>query len=179
MTQRDTLVDFVPDVEDRTVTLPDLHRQFLETTLPRIEQDARIVGVAAAGSLANGRPDVHSDVDLVLAVEDDRFDEVSGERIALVSSWAPLVAGFTGEHVGEPRVIISLVGPPLLHVDFKFVQVSDVATRIDRLSVLWERDGRLTAALAERPPTPSGSRTASGSGCTTAPPRSLGTSCTR
>ncbi|MBD0742863.1 hypothetical protein [Streptomyces sp. CBMA152] len=37
------------------------------------------------------------------------------------------MAGFTGEHVGEPLLIITLVGPPLLHVDFK------VARRVGEL----------------------------------------------
>ncbi|WP_433604628.1 hypothetical protein [Prescottella agglutinans] len=119
-----------------------------------MKEDLRIVGVAVAGSIANGRPDAHSDVDLVLAIEDDDFTSVSLDRIVLIRSWAPLVAGFTGEHVGEPRVIIALVGPPLLHVDFKFVRISDFATRVDDLRVLWERDGRLTAALSQHPPVP-------------------------
>ncbi|SDD83262.1 nucleotidyltransferase domain-containing protein [Glycomyces harbinensis] len=136
------------------MALPALHGRFLEEVLPRIERDERIVAVAAAGSIANGRPDEHSDVDLVLAVEDDRFDSVLPERIDLVRSWTPLVAAFTGEHVGEPRLIIAVVGPPLLHVDFKFVRVSDVGDRVDGLRVLWERDGRLSAVLAGRPPRP-------------------------
>ena len=36
-------------------------------------------------------------------------------------------ATFTGEHVGESRVLICLYGPPLLHVDLKFVSLSDAA----------------------------------------------------
>lgn len=132
--------------------LPSLHSWFLDEVLPRTQRDTRIVGVAAAGSIANGRPDEYSDVDLVLAVQDDEFDDVMRDRLGLIASWAPLVAGFTGEHVGENRLIISLVGPPLLHVDFKFVRLSDVAVRVDHVRVLWERDGRLTAALAVAPP---------------------------
>lgn len=134
--------------------IPTAHGRLLDEMLPRIRRDARFVGVAAAGSIANGSPDEHSDIDLVLAVEDDAFDEVMRERMDLIASWAPLVAGFTGEHVGEPRLIISLVGPPVLHVDFKFVRLSDAAARIDEVRVLWERGGRLTAHLADAPPTP-------------------------
>lgn len=134
--------------------LPPLHRRFLNEISSHSHDDARIVGIAASGSIANGQPDQNSDVDLVLAVEDDEFDRVLSERTSLIASWVPLVAGFTGEHVGEPRVIISIVGPPLLHVDFKFVRISDVAQRIDNLLVLWERDGRLSAALNRVPPIP-------------------------
>ncbi|MFC9944017.1 hypothetical protein [Streptomyces pratensis] len=62
------------------------------------------------------------------------------------------VAGFTGEHVGEPRVIITLVGPPLLHVDFKFVRASDFAERTENPEILWDRSGLLSGALAQHPP---------------------------
>jgi predicted nucleotidyltransferase len=134
--------------------LPDLHGRFLNDVLPRIEGDSRIVGVAAGGSIANGAPDHYSDVDLVVAVDDGSFNELMSERLALINSWVPLVAGFTGEHVGEPRLIITLIGPELLHVDFKFVRLSDVAVRVDALTVLWERDGRLSAALLAHPPAP-------------------------
>ena len=64
-----------------------------------------------AGSLAEGRADVFSDVDLVVVVDDAAFDAVMADRLALIGSWSPLVVGFTGEHVGEPRLIITLTGP--------------------------------------------------------------------
>ncbi|MFI9488443.1 nucleotidyltransferase domain-containing protein [Promicromonospora sp. NPDC052451] len=134
--------------------LPDVHERFLDGLLPRVRSDSRIVGVAAGGSVANGVPDEYSDVDLVLAVEDDAFDQVMRERLALIEAWSPLVAGFTGEHVGEPRLIITLMGPEALHVDFKFVRYTDFTSRVDELQVLWERDGRLSTALAATSPSP-------------------------
>ncbi|WP_445398124.1 nucleotidyltransferase domain-containing protein [Streptomyces sp. LE64] len=133
---------------------PALHSEFLDDVLPRIRQDARVAGVAITGSLVGGRPDVYSDVDLVLAVDDEAYDAVMKERLALIGSWSALVAGFTGEHVGEPRLIVTLVGPPLLHVDFKFVRVSDFAERTEDPEVLWDRDGSLAEALAGKPPAP-------------------------
>lgn len=132
--------------------VPSLHRQFLGDVLPRIRQDARVAGVAVTGSIAKGRPDVYSDVDLILVIDDEAYDAVMRERLALIGSWGSLVAGFTGEHVGEPRVVITLVGPPLLHVDFKFVRASDFAERIEDPEILWDRDGALTGALAQQPP---------------------------
>ncbi|GAA1298940.1 nucleotidyltransferase domain-containing protein [Saccharothrix xinjiangensis] len=131
---------------------PSPHSRFLDEVLPRIRQDPRVAGVAVAGSLAGGRPDAYSDVDLVVVVDDEAFESVMRERLALIGSWAALVAGFTGEHVGEPRLIITLVGPPLLHVDFKFVRASDFAERAEDPDVLWDRDGGLARSLAERPP---------------------------
>ncbi|MFD3686709.1 nucleotidyltransferase domain-containing protein [Nocardiopsis sp. NPDC058631] len=119
--------------------------------LPKIRQEPRIAGVAVAGSIAGGLPDIYSDVDLVVAVEDEAFDSVMADRLALIGSWTDLVAGFIGEHVGEPRLIITLVGPPLLHVDFKFVRVCDFAERIEDPDILWDRNGALADALAAHP----------------------------
>ncbi|MFE4593016.1 nucleotidyltransferase domain-containing protein [Streptomyces laurentii] len=136
--------------------VPSLHRRFLDDVLPRIREDARVAGVAVTGSFVGGRPDVYSDVDLIVVVDDDAHDAVMRERLALIGSWTSLVVGFTGEHVGEPRLIITLVGPPLLHVDFKFVRSSDFAERIEDPEILWQRDDVLAAALAGHPPAPAG-----------------------
>src|SRR6185503_17677247 len=75
------------------------------------------------------------------------YTSVGGERRTIAEGLGPVLAAFTGEHVGEPRVLICLYGPPLLHVDLKFVALADVAPRVEDPAVLWERDGRLTAAL--------------------------------
>lgn len=122
---------------------PMLHREFLDEVLPRIQQDPRVAGIAVAGSLAEGRADVFSDVDLVVAIDDSAFEEVMADRLALIGTWSPLIVGFTGEHVGEPRLIITLAGPPLLHVDYKFVRVRDFVERTDDPDIVWDRDGTL------------------------------------
>ena len=130
---------------------PSLHSRFLGDALPRIQQEPRVAGIAIAGSIAGGRPDIYSDVDLIVVIDDEAFDAVMKERLALIGSWTTLVAGFTGEHVGEPRLIITLVGPPLLHVDFKFVRAGEFAERIEDPEILWDRDGALAACLAQHP----------------------------
>lgn len=144
-----------------TDTPPPAHTAFLDRALPVLQADGRLVGVAAAGSFAAGTVDEFSDLDLVIAVEPAAAEAVSGERHRIAAALGPLVAAFTGEHVGEPRVLICLyageAGGPPLHVDLKFVSLPDVAARVDDPVVLWERDGRLTAALREgeaRYPTP-------------------------
>jgi predicted nucleotidyltransferase len=133
------------------MTTPSLQGRFLGEVLPRMQQDSRVTGVAVAGSIARGHPDVYSDVDLIVVIDDGAFDSVMKDRLGLIGSWAALVTGFTGEHVGEPRVIITLVGPPLLHVDFKFVRASDFADRVEDPDILWDRDGGLAESLAEHP----------------------------
>ena len=110
------------------------------------------MGVAAAGSFARGEVDPHSDLDLVIAVEPDALAAVMREREAIARSLGALLASFVGEHVGEPRLLICLYGPPLLHVDLKFVALSDAVHRVDENVVLLDRDDRLASVLRARAP---------------------------
>jgi predicted nucleotidyltransferase len=127
--------------------VPELHAAFLRGAIERLGANLRLVGVAAGGSYLTGTMDEFSDLDLVVVVEPTAYRLVIEDRQRIAASLGPLLAAFTGEHVGEPRVLICLYGPPLLHVDLKFVSLADVAERVEDPSVLWERDGRLTAAL--------------------------------
>lgn len=130
-------------------SLPALHQAFIEQALPKLAQDSRIIGVAAAGSYAENSLDAFSDLDLIIAVEPQKFDEIMKDRLSIAATLGDLVAGFTGEHVGEPRVIITLYGSEALHVDFKFVKVEDAAVRVDEPVILWARDSRLENALRQ------------------------------
>src|SRR5437867_3946588 len=127
--------------------IPEPHASFLRSAIARLREDARLVGVGAGGSYLAGTMDEFSDLDLVIAVEPAAVVSVRDDRQKIARSLAPLLAAFTGEHVGEPRLLICLFGPPLLHVDLKFVRLSDASSRVEDPAVLWERDGRLSAAL--------------------------------
>ena len=129
-------------------TLPDRHRTFLETAIDQLIVDPRIVGIAAGGSFLSDTMDEFSDIDLVIAVDADQFDTVLADRHRIARSLGPLLADFTGEHVGEPRLLICLYdGAPILHVDLKFIALPDAAKRVEDPCILWERDGQLTTAL--------------------------------
>lgn len=127
--------------------LTEPHAGFLRSAVDLLKQDSRVVGVAAGGSYLTRSIDEFSDLDLVIAVEAAAYETVLSERNEIAASLGPLLAAFTGEHVGEPRLLICLYGPPLLHVDLKFVSLADAADRVEDPAVLWERDGRLTEAL--------------------------------
>lgn len=129
-------------------SLPEPHREFLNRVIDRLQSDQRLVGIAAGGSFITDSMDEFSDLDLIIAVEPAHYDEIVVERMKVAASLGKLLAAFTGEHVGEPRVLICLFEAPLLHVDLKFVSLEDVATRVEDPCVLWERDGRLSSALA-------------------------------
>jgi hypothetical protein len=121
---------------------------FLRSLIGRLSADPRIVAILAGGSYLTNELDRYSDLDLVLAIEPGEYAAVTLEREALAASLGPLLAAFGGEHVGEPRLLICLFAEPLLHVDLKLVELGDLSDRVEDPAVLWERDGRATAALA-------------------------------
>jgi RimJ/RimL family protein N-acetyltransferase/predicted nucleotidyltransferase len=129
-------------------SLPVPHRAFLARCEAALRADARFVGLAAGGSYLTDTMDEFSDLDLVVVVEPLAYDEVLADRKALAGTLGTLLAAFTGEHVGEPRLLICLYGDPLLHVDLKFVALEDAAQRVEDPAVIWERDGRLSQVLS-------------------------------
>ena len=134
------------------MNLPPPHQSFLDRALPRLQADPRILGVAGAGSLITGTMDQYSDLDLVVVSRSADSAAVACERRALVEGLGPLLASFTGEHVGEPRLLICLYHRPLLHVDVKFVSLDEFAERIENPVVIWERGAELTAVIKKTPP---------------------------
>ncbi len=141
------MADIVLD-RARWPPMPGMHRAFLEAAIPHVQTDERLVGLAAGGSLITGVLDEYSDLDLVVVTRPDTFAEVLREGPALARRLGVLLAAFTGEHVGEPRLLVCLYGPPLLHVDLKFVARDDLAHRVEEPMVIWDRDGQVSASLA-------------------------------
>jgi predicted nucleotidyltransferase len=123
-----------------TSTLPVYHRTFLDKVLDILSQDPRIHTLLAGGSLIHGGLDEFSDLDFVVVVEEDAYAEILASRMDIACRLGPLLSAFTGEHVGEPRLLICLYGPELLHIDLKFVTMSDLDRRIERPLVLWSRN---------------------------------------
>jgi Streptomycin adenylyltransferase len=108
-----------------------------------------ILGMAIAGSFVDGTPDEYSDLDLRIVLRDRSLESVFSRREELARNCGPLVAGFTGEHVGEPHLFITLY-EDLLHVDFLFMELAEAPERNDgrQVVVLWERDREVAAALS-------------------------------
>ena len=92
-----------------------------------------------------------SDLDFVLVAKDERYEEALAGRRELAASLGTLVAAFTGEHVGEPRLLICLYDAPALHVDLKVVRLDAFAQRVEDPTALWERGDALSAVIAARP----------------------------
>jgi len=128
--------------------MPALHREFLSRALMAFRADDRLEGVAAGGSFITGHLDEHSDFDFVVVSKPDVAAHVLRDGAAVAGRLGPLLVAFPGDHVGELRLLICLYGPPLLHVDLKFVSTAELAHRVEDPVVLWDRRGLVRAALA-------------------------------
>jgi hypothetical protein len=113
----------------------------LDRVLAAVARDARVEALLGMGSLVTGGWDEHSDFDFVVVEAAPVAD-----RRAFAEAIGPLLSCFTGEHVGEPKLLICLYGPPLLHVDYKFVPRIEAAAFGEQPKVLWARDESAIAA---------------------------------
>jgi hypothetical protein len=128
--------------------MPPPHRAFLERAIPTFRADSRLVGVAAGGSFIGGVLDEHSDLDLVVVSTGEAAKDVLRQGSELAQRLGPLLAAFPGDHVGEARLLICLYGPPLLHVDLKFLALDELGHRVEDPRILWDRQGDVRAAMA-------------------------------
>lgn len=112
-----------------------------------LETDDNVIGLAVAGSFLTGEMDEFSDLDLILVTK----SKVSADKMLMLDyarGLGNLLSGFTGEHVGEPRVLICLYESPLLHVDLKFLVLEEFHTRIETPILLLDKNGQLENAIS-------------------------------
>lgn len=131
-------------------SLPLLHHAFVENVRRGVEADERLNALMVGGSYVHGGLDDHSDLDFVVVVNDESYAGVMASRREFAERLGNLLAAFTGEHVGEPRLLICLYGPSLIHVDLKFVLQSDLRRMVERPAMLFARDPqRISACMDE------------------------------
>ena len=132
-----------------TSRLPPQHAAFLDQLINKKRQDDRFEALLAGGSMVHGGFDELSDLDLVPVVREDAYAHVTMQKRAVAEHFGDLLAAFTGEHVGEPRLLICLYGPELLHVDLKFIVCSDLTQLVERPIVLWARNAAPIEAMLD------------------------------
>lgn len=123
-----------------------IQHQFAARAKATLEPDDHVIGLAAAGSWLTNELDEFSDLDLVLVTR----QKISGDKTMMLDyakRLGDLLSGFTGEHVGEPRVLICLYDNPLLHVDIKFVTLDEFDKRIENPVLLIDKNGQLENIL--------------------------------
>ncbi len=132
--------------------VPTQFRELASRLVEDASSDTRILGVILAGSASTGGADEYSDLDLVIVSHDDEQRSVLSEARALADRLGPVLVTFSGEHVGEPRLLVALYGPPPQHVDLKFIGLSDLADRLEDGAILWQRDALVEQALGAAGP---------------------------
>jgi len=123
-----------------------MQKKFAGQVADIVKKDTNIIGVAAGGSFITNELDEYSDLDLILITT----KKIAGNKEKMLDyarSLGDFISGFTGEHVGEPRLLICLYDNPLLHVDIKFLTLPEFYERIENPVVLFERDNLLTDVI--------------------------------
>lgn len=123
-----------------------IQREFAEQIVERIKSNSDILGLAVGGSWIANQLDEYSDLDLVLVTK-TKLSNDKRKMIDIASEFGNLLNAFTGEHVGEPRVLICLYDNPFLHVDIKFVTTEEFKERVEDPEILWEKENMLTEIL--------------------------------
>lgn len=119
-----------------------IQKEFAESAVEILKSDQSIIGLAVVGSWLTNEIDEFSDLDLILVTENKIADD-KDQMIAYAHRLGKLLSGFTGEHVGEPRVLICLFDNPLLHVDIKFLTLEEFGQRIEIPVILLDKDNQL------------------------------------
>ncbi len=130
------------------------YTDWIATLTRKLEEDDRYLALLAGGSMIDGTTDAYSDLDLVLVYNERHRADILTERMTFAGGIGPLLSGFTGEHVGEPRLVVCLYGPPPMHVDLKFVTPRELESRIEDPLILWQRGTAASEALARTSPVP-------------------------
>jgi predicted nucleotidyltransferase len=128
-----------------------VQKEFAERVTGFLKDDKNVIGLAVAGSWLTNEIDEFSDLDLILVTQ----KKVSGDKQQMLNyakNFGQLLSGFTGEHVGEPRVLICLYDNPLLHVDIKYLTLEEFHQRIETPLILLDTDGQLKKVLEQTEP---------------------------
>ena len=120
-----------------------IQKEFANQIVKKLQRNPDVVGLAAGGSWITNEMDEYSDLDLILVTKTKVSNDKS-RMIHIASEFGNLLNAFTGEHVGEPRVLICMFDNPFLHVDIKFVTPPEFEKRVENPVILWEKADVLT-----------------------------------
>ena len=125
-----------------------IQKQFAEKAAATLKDDNNTIGLAVGGSWLTNEIDEFSDLDLVLVTKEKISDDKT-KMLEYANRFGKLLTGFTGEHVGEPRVLICLYDNPLLHVDIKFLTAEEFHHRVETPALLLDKEGQLQKILEQ------------------------------
>ncbi|TGL14941.1 aminoglycoside 6-adenylyltransferase [Leptospira meyeri] len=116
----------------------EFFENYIKNLINFAKSDNRFIAICCAGSAITEELDKYSDLDIVLITENNVIFTPE-EMKHFARQLGDLLVGFTGEHVGESRLLICLYNSPLLHVDLKFIQIQDFHDRVENPKVLFDR----------------------------------------
>lgn len=123
-----------------------IQAEFANRAKTILEADDNVIGLAVAGSWLTNEIDEFSDLDLIL-VTTNKVSDDKNSMLDYAKRLGDFLSGFTGEHIGERRVLICLYDNPLLHVDLKFLTLSEFHSRIETPILLLDKKGLLQKAI--------------------------------
>lgn len=128
-----------------------IQKEFVNKIIEEVKDDENVIGLAVAGSWLTNEIDEFSDLDLILIT----IEKIGGNKNKMFDYAKRIphfLSGFTGEHVGDPGVLICLYNNPLLHVDIKFVTLEEFRQRIETPIILLDKKGELKNVLEQTEP---------------------------
>lgn len=120
--------------------------EFANNVVEKLKTDDSIIGLAVGGSWITNELDEYSDLDFILVTKENVSGNIS-KMLDYAKNFGNLLSGFTGEHVGEPRVLICLFQNQLLHVDIKFLTLDEFKQRIETPTILLDNGNQLKNIL--------------------------------
>jgi hypothetical protein len=125
---------------------PGVQAGFAKRAVNLLQEDSSVIGLTAGGSWLTDEIDEFSDLDLTLITK-NKISDSSEKMKAFAERLGTLLSSFTGEHIGDPRVLICLYDNPLLHVDIKFLTINEFASRVESPVVLLDNSGELKKVI--------------------------------
>lgn len=123
-----------------------MQKEFAKHVVEVLKDDETIIGLAGAGSWLTNEIDMWSDLDLVVVTRDNLYADKT-KMLAYADRFGNLISAFTGEHVGEKRLLICLYDEPLIHVDIKFVTLEEFHDRIENPIILLDRENKIKEVI--------------------------------
>lgn len=128
-----------------------MQKEFAKQLVEKAKNLPEILGVAVGGSWITNELDEYSDLDFVLVTHSNDFGSKE-RKIDIAKKLGNFVHGFTGEHVGEPRLLICLYDAPLIHVDLKFVTLEEFRERVENPAILLDKQNALKKVVETTEP---------------------------
>lgn len=125
-----------------------IQAEFAEYIVDILKDDANVIGLTVGGSWLTGEIDEFSDLDLILITK----EKISGSKenmFAYAERFGKLLSAFTGEHVGDTRLLICLYENPFLHVDIKFLTIDEFQKRVENPFILLDKNDELKNAIED------------------------------